>query len=197
MTVGAFEDKLGCPFCRDHDLPPSPALERAWRLHRERHEIGEVERAREDLLEAAFGHNRSVRRDTADELAKSIRTGWMSPEDAHLLLDPPYSFEDTFEGLFREAFDLLVSKQRDYGPGNIDAQGEWGIFKRISADKMARIGRAFHGTVVGGVEDVKMEDYVDGESVEQDILDVMNYCAILLAKRRGVWGRPLREEMDA
>lgn len=114
-----------------------------------------------------------------------------------LLNQPPITFEDTFDDIFNEAFDLLIQRQRKYGPDNIARQGMWGVLTRIADDKIARLRRAFNGRIAAG--QIALDPVEEGESddtFEDACLDLMNYAAILLALKRGQWGRPLAEEVE-
>lgn len=110
-------------------------------------------------------------------------------------IDNP-TFEDTFEGIFDEALDLLVQRQHKYGPNNIAGQGMWGVLTRIADDKISRLKRAFNGSIVNGkIELDEIVDPAEQDTFEDACLDVMNYAAILLALYRGEWGRPLQSEL--
>lgn len=113
-------------------------------------------------------------------------------EDAPLEPDWPRAFEDAFAIIFDEAFEVLVTRQQDYGPDNITQQGIFGVYSRIAFDKISRLGNLIGGTIDHG----KVTSWFDptaGESVEDTLFDVMNYAAILIALRRGQWGLPLRK----
>lgn len=120
------------------------------------------------------------------------------PEEAVLLSDTelrntydPETFQATFQQIFDEAFRLLVSRQKKYGPENVRSLGFFGVFGRLADDKVERIRRALNGKVVHGkVELEAMQDFQD-ESVDDSLLDLINYGAILLALKRGQWGKPL------
>lgn len=104
----------------------------------------------------------------------------------------PRAFEDAFAIIFDQAFDILVTRQQDYGPDNIEAQGIFGVYARLAYDKLARLGN-----LVGGkIEHGKVTSWFDttaGEGVEDTLFDVMNYAAILICLKRGQWGLPLRK----
>lgn len=105
--------------------------------------------------------------------------------------EPP-TFQETFQGIFDEAFNLLVQRQVKYGPNNIAQQGMWGVLTRIADDKISRIKRAFSGTIENGA--IELDPIPEGDAddtFEDACLDLINYGAILLALKRGVWGRPL------
>ncbi len=106
------------------------------------------------------------------------------------------TFEDTFNSIFDEALDLLIQRQRKYGPNNIAQQGMWGVLTRIADDKIARLKRAFNGSITNGkiVLD-EITDPDEEDTFEDACLDVMNYAAILLALYRDEWGRPLEGEV--
>jgi hypothetical protein len=101
------------------------------------------------------------------------------------------TFQGVFRAIFDEAFDLLVERQRKYGPENIARQGLYGVFTRLAYDKIERLRRSMNGVLWNGeVELDFVEDFGD-ESFEDTLLDIANYALIMLALRRGVWGRPL------
>jgi hypothetical protein len=107
------------------------------------------------------------------------------------LYSDPSTFEDVFEGIFTEAFDLLVERQRKYGPDNIRQLGTFGVFGRLADDKVERIRRAMNGTITHGrVELEDVEKFAD-ESFEDALFDIANYALIIIALGRGLWGKPL------
>lgn len=105
----------------------------------------------------------------------------------------PDTFQATFADLFQEAFDLLVKRQVKYGPENISTQGFYGVFTRLKSDKIERLAHALNGRVVDGR--IELDPFVDADddTVEDAILDTVNYALILLALKRGLWGRPLED----
>lgn len=110
-------------------------------------------------------------------------------------IDTGTTFEDVFDGLAFEALQILYSRQRKYGPNNISQQGMFGVFTRIADDKIARIKRAFSGKVVNG--EIVLDPIPDGEAddtFEDGLFDIVNYALILLSLKRGVWGKPMRED---
>lgn len=122
-------------------------------------------------------------------MAQFIRTDgtlrWRTPYDEG-------TFQATFADIFQETFDLLVERQKKYGPENISSQGFYGVFTRLSNDKIERLRRALNGKIVNGV--IELDPFVDSsdETVEDALLDVANYALIMLALKRGIWGRPLQ-----
>jgi hypothetical protein len=103
------------------------------------------------------------------------------------------TFEDTFEGIAYECLDLLVSKQRSYGPKNVESLGFFGVFDRLSSDKVERLRNAMQGTVKNGKVEITFAETLADESIEDTLKDMVNYALILIALKRGQWGRPLRE----
>jgi len=152
------------------------------------------EQAREGVLRELFG-----------DFDEGSLPGTMEkpPFDSYIEEDVPYgwdvpTFEETFDNIFNEAFDLLIQRQRKYGPDNIARQGMWGVLTRIADDKIARLRRAFNGRIAAG--QIALDPVTEGESddtFEDACLDLMNYAAILLALKRGEWGRPLAEEVES
>lgn len=77
---------------------------------------------------------------------------------------------DNFDRVLDAARDLFQQKSAAYGTRNIAESGEDGVLIRMS-DKFARI---------------RNKD-IPGESVDDTLLDVINYAAILLLLRSGRW----------
>lgn len=108
------------------------------------------------------------------------------------------SFEATFAEIYQEAFDILVERQKKYGPNNIEKLGLFGVFSRFADDKVERIRRAFNGIIQNGevVLALGSDDFPD-ESVEDALFDSANYPLIMTAMRRGKWGQPLQDDLRA
>ena len=103
------------------------------------------------------------------------------------------TFEAVFEDIFKEALDLLIERQRKYGPDNIANQGLYGIITRIADDKIARVRTAMNGRVVNGKVVIDpISDREAADTFEDALLDIANYSLIALALKRGLWGKPLR-----
>lgn len=94
---------------------------------------------------------------------------------------PPTTFEHAVDDVFTDCADLMVKKQKDYGPGNILAFGELGILVRLN-DKIERL-KNLHRT--GKLNDPQ------NESVNDTWQDIVNYAAIALMLRRGTFELPL------
>jgi hypothetical protein len=75
--------------------------------------------------------------------------------------------------------DLMVRKHNDYGPGNIDALGERGIFVRVW-DKVNRLKRLVWEGRKARVD----------ETTEDTWKDLANYGIIALMVERGYWDLP-------
>lgn len=85
-------------------------------------------------------------------------------------IQPQQHLFDDFDRVLRTARDLFQQKSKAYGVRNIAESGEGGVLIRMS-DKFARI---------------RNKD-IPGESVDDTLLDVINYAAILLLLRSGKW----------
>lgn len=105
------------------------------------------------------------------------------------------SFEAEFQKIYSEAFSLLVAKQRRYGNSNIEQLGLHGVIGRISFDKVSRALKFMNGRVVNGKVELDQMDESTEESLEDTLLDIANYALIAVALRRGVWGKPLEEDL--
>ena len=109
----------------------------------------------------------------------------------------PQTFQQAFAQIFDETFDLLVERQRKYGPENIRNQGIYGVVTRLADDKVARVRQSLQGNVVNG--QVVLDPIVDRESTdtfEDALKDIANYALIALSLHRGVWGLPLSDESE-
>jgi hypothetical protein len=105
----------------------------------------------------------------------------------------PNTFQDVFSAIYKEAFDLLVERQRKYGPKNIESLGLFGVFGRLSDDKIERIKRGMNGTIENGKVTITTRDFED-ESFDDALLDIANYALIMIALKRGLWGKPLDDK---
>lgn len=119
----------------------------------------------------------------------------MSPMPTFVDVFQTPTFEDVFEAIFDEALSLLVDRQAKYGPENIRQLGLFGTFGRLSDDKIERIRRSLNGRVVHGRVELEYPEDFGDESFEDALLDIANYAFIMLALKRGLWGKPLREEL--
>lgn len=105
------------------------------------------------------------------------------------------SFEAEFQKIYSQAFSLLVLKQRRYGNSNIEQLGLHGVISRISFDKVSRALKFLNGRVVDGKVELDPLDSGNDESLEDTLLDIANYALIAVAIKRGVWGKPLEDEI--
>jgi len=100
---------------------------------------------------------------------------------------PPIRRPETFEGAIDHALAemraLMISKNRDYGPGNISAFGEFGVVVRAS-DKVHRLANL--------LQSGKQPEH---EKIEDTWLDLANYGLIGLLCRRDWWGLPMEDEI--
>ena len=105
------------------------------------------------------------------------------------------TFQSVFKPIYEDAFNLLVAKQRSYGSKNVEELGFFGIFSRLASDKIERLRNGLNGRVVKGRIEVDFAETLADESLEDTLVDVMNYAAILIALKRGQWGAPLEEDL--
>ena len=95
----------------------------------------------------------------------------------------PVDLEDAFASDMWDVFDeaglLLLKKHESYGPGNIaNAPGGPANGLRVRMhDKMARLNHIIDHP---GVD-------TNGESLDDTLIDLLNYCAIFLMVRKGAW----------
>lgn len=98
-------------------------------------------------------------------------------------------FEKYFTTLYDEAKSILVQRQRQYGPANIESLGVPGVFSRMSDDKMSRVKKALNGSVVKGrvvLSDASLAE-LQHPSVRDALIDSANYALILLSLIDGQW----------
>lgn len=119
----------------------------------------------------------------------AVRKGWNNPDDYF------QSFEDVMSSIYDEAYELIVEKQRGYGSKNIEQLGLYGVFSRVAYDKIERLKKALSGTVENGVVHIETTPELN-DAVEDAALDIINYMVIFIALWRGLWGKPLQEELE-
>lgn len=118
----------------------------------------------------------------------------------------PRTLEEAIALVGALALDVMQEKRRLRGHRNITRQGLYGVVTRVTEDKMARIqrsvetldlrerlaGRAVPQSVID--ELVPLEGREE-ESLEDDLVDSMNYFTICLLLQHGWWSLPLAEEI--
>lgn len=88
-------------------------------------------------------------------------------------------FRQHSDKIYSELADVLVSKQLDYGPGNINnAPGSAmnGILVRMN-DKMERLKNLVYHS----------DGEPQNESIDDSLIDIANYAVIAMMVRRGSW----------
>ena len=96
-------------------------------------------------------------------------------------MDEPRTFQEALGLVLDEMRDVMISKQRDYGPGNILDFGDFGVLVRAN-DKVARLKNLYKG------------NRPQNETVDDSWLDLANYAVIAMLVRRGYWGLPMEAE---
>ena len=94
------------------------------------------------------------------------------------------TFEEAVYKIATEIADLVISKQRDYGHGNILAFGELGVLVRCS-DKIERLKNLWKR----GIEP-------ENETVTDTWKDLVGYSFIALMLREGTFTLPLKEDAE-
>lgn len=82
---------------------------------------------------------------------------------------------DPAKQAFADAFEVLLRKQKDYGPQNIALTGITGVAVRLN-DKIQRL-----------INLIRQDSTPEFESIEDTAIDIMNYGAILLMLIRKQW----------
>ncbi len=91
--------------------------------------------------------------------------------------------------LFVQQFALMVGKQKDYGPNNINAFGEMGVIVRMS-DKFERLKNLLFSEDEDGNVIWAGDQGAENESVDDTYMDILNYALIALMVRKGYWNAP-------
>lgn len=109
----------------------------------------------------------------------------------------PKDFEQYFQGLYDEARDILVQRQAQYGPANIESLAIPGVFSRLSDDKMSRIKKALSGEFIKGRVVLSPESLKELQhpSVRDALMDAANYCLILVSLIEDEWSN-LKLDLD-
>jgi len=166
-----------------------------------------VSGAREDsnLYDSLRKHLESTR--SVYSAAKSVASESPSPGSSSTNTKPaglkgsmrntPKDFEQYFQGLYDEARDILVQRQRQYGPANIESLGIPGVFSRMSDDKMSRIKKALSGEFIKGRVVLSQDSLKELQhpSVRDALMDAANYCLILVSLIESEWSN-LELELD-
>lgn len=87
--------------------------------------------------------------------------------------------------LMDEQFSLFCKKQADYGPGNINAFGEFGVLVRLN-DKVERLKNLTHKQEILDSA-IPPQRLPSNESIDDTWMDIATYALIALLLRRGQW----------
>lgn len=85
--------------------------------------------------------------------------------------------EDQFVEVLAEANLLFQQKNESYGPNNIAIAGYQGVLIRTS-DKFQRLLN---------LQTNQISEELNSESIEDSLLDILNYAAIMILLRRNIW----------
>lgn len=99
-------------------------------------------------------------------------------------MEKPQTFEEALDCILAEMRAVIISKNEDYGPGNIAAFGELGVLVRAS-DKIERLKTLLVRK--------RQPNY---EGIDDTWLDLANYGVIAQMVRRGWWGLPMEGENE-
>jgi len=91
----------------------------------------------------------------------------------------PRTFMEALGLVLDEMRDVMMVKQRDYGPGNILDFKDYGVLVRAN-DKMARLRNLYTSGNAPA-----------NETIDDSWLDLANYAVIAMMVRRGYWGLPM------
>lgn len=105
------------------------------------------------------------------------------------------SFEDRMFPLYRKAFEILVERQKKYGPANILQAGEWGVMEQIQ-NKVARARAQLHGEIRSGQVHLGTMSAETMEVYRDSLLDLANYSLILIALAEGRWTAEMVVDWD-
>ena len=97
---------------------------------------------------------------------------------------------------YRKAFEVLVERQRRYGPANILKAGEWGVMEQIQ-NKVSRARAQLNGSIEAGSVVLDEMSPETAEVYRDSLLDLVNYSIILLALSDGSWTTEMVVEEDS
>ena len=147
-----------------------------------------------DKLRKHLENTRSVSLSAKDAARESLLPGSSSENQKPdgwkgFMKNTPKDFEQYFQGLYDEARDILVQRQRQYGPANIESLGIPGVFSRMSDDKMSRIKKALSGEFIKGRVVLSQDSLKELQhpSVRDALMDAANYCLILVSLIESEW----------
>lgn len=103
-------------------------------------------------------------------------------------METPFTWNAALDQILHELRDLMIHKQRDYGPGNITAFGELGVLVRLS-DKLERLKHLCLTTDDQGTVQWHPTEPLN-ETVDDTLRDLANYAIIALMLRRQWWMLP-------
>ena len=109
-----------------------------------------------------------------------VEAGAYSPTEAQI-----NTFEKAVDSILAELRELMISKQKDYGPQNILSFGEYGVLVRVN-DKVERL-KNLH----------KAGRNPNNESIDDTWKDIANYGIISLMVRRNIFNLPLGDDPQA
>lgn len=119
------------------------------------------------------------------------------------------TFDDAMDSVYESMREIMISKQKLRGAGNIDNQGLVGVVTRMKEDKLERVMKSVKRDVfrdqliADGVPLEVVDKYYPGRDVaeahaedtlEDDLLDVANYAIICVMVLRGIWGLPVQDD---
>lgn len=125
-------------------------------------------------------------------------------EVAQNFIDREERFKNALGMMMGTGRNILLDKRRQRGTANIEHQGLQGIVTRISQDKLERVKRFAENQALRkmlearGATEEEMRKFAgmdaslhalggEASGVEDDLLDIANYCYIALALLKGVW----------
>jgi len=100
----------------------------------------------------------------------------------------PKTFQEAAYLAAKETADLVIKKQKDYGPGNIVALGELGIFVRLW-DKINRLLTLLWRPLLAGQPPQEARN----EPAEDTWDDIPGYCLCRKMLKRGWFELPMEE----
>ena len=126
-------------------------------------------------------------------------------------LPVPDDFSTALLYIFQACYDVMMDKRKARGTSNIFEQGSMGLLHRVRQDKLARIQATLEKKEIIKLalslnvdpeirvamrHDIRFEergatlhdaDYID------DLVDAINYCAIMISLAFDWWGLPAEE----
>lgn len=105
----------------------------------------------------------------------------------------PQDFETAVYSHARRVANLVITKHRTYGSGNIDNAGLTGLYVRLGDKLNGRMQQWLRTAILGGEDPLNVRSFVNNEEAAKDLIDIPGYGLINLMWLDGTFHLPLKE----